>query len=263
MFCPNCGKNLPDNSAFCDGCGTRLGAAPAPVQPAAPVYAAPVAPAQPNPTLDNLIAAIKGFFSANPVNGIEKASKSTSLEWLILFGITAFFNMFYRALMPCHEDGDFMAIGLLGGLLYTAIMFFGLSVILLLVLKLTCNKDVAMSKIFNVTALAMLPLGISYLLNIIFGFVWDGMTATFTTVALIAFAMLLYAGIQKLGDNKASIWIVVILFAVILLVMYGWGALWLEITEEDFTAVAPSSFGGAAMNEIQDLMSSFGSMMGY
>lgn len=24
MFCPKCGKNLPDNAMFCDGCGTNL-----------------------------------------------------------------------------------------------------------------------------------------------------------------------------------------------------------------------------------------------
>lgn len=24
MFCPSCGKNLPDNAMFCDGCGTNL-----------------------------------------------------------------------------------------------------------------------------------------------------------------------------------------------------------------------------------------------
>lgn len=23
MFCSNCGKNLPNNAMFCDGCGTK------------------------------------------------------------------------------------------------------------------------------------------------------------------------------------------------------------------------------------------------
>ncbi|MBR0311016.1 MAG: zinc-ribbon domain-containing protein, partial [Oscillospiraceae bacterium] len=35
MFCPNCGTQLPDDSAFCENCGVRLGgAAPQPQQPA-------------------------------------------------------------------------------------------------------------------------------------------------------------------------------------------------------------------------------------
>lgn len=33
MFCPNCGKSVPDGSKFCDGCGTSM------VEQAAPVYA--------------------------------------------------------------------------------------------------------------------------------------------------------------------------------------------------------------------------------
>lgn len=35
MFCPNCGAQIPDDSAFCENCGVRLGgAAPQPQQPA-------------------------------------------------------------------------------------------------------------------------------------------------------------------------------------------------------------------------------------
>ena len=26
MFCPTCGKNLPDNARFCDGCGNAIAA---------------------------------------------------------------------------------------------------------------------------------------------------------------------------------------------------------------------------------------------
>lgn len=32
MFCPKCGKELPDGSAFCGGCGAKLGAKAAPAQ---------------------------------------------------------------------------------------------------------------------------------------------------------------------------------------------------------------------------------------
>ncbi len=46
MICPNCGKQLPDFSRFCDDCGAPLGAAP---QAAAPAYAAAPAPAPVSP----------------------------------------------------------------------------------------------------------------------------------------------------------------------------------------------------------------------
>ena len=46
MFCPNCGKELPEGAAFCNGCGAPQAQAPAPAAPAAPVYApAPETPA--------------------------------------------------------------------------------------------------------------------------------------------------------------------------------------------------------------------------
>lgn len=42
MYCPNCGTELPDNSAFCANCGAKLGPAGN-----APVYPAPPYPGQP------------------------------------------------------------------------------------------------------------------------------------------------------------------------------------------------------------------------
>ncbi|MBE6807335.1 MAG: zinc ribbon domain-containing protein [Ruminococcaceae bacterium] len=226
MFCPNCGKNLPDNSAFCDGCGTRLAAAPA--QPAAPAYAAP---AQPNPILDDTIAAFKGFFSGNPANGLQKAAKSSGLEWLILFGITVFFKMFYAALRPCHQDSEFEAFGLLDGILSSSLGFFALSFAILLLFKLAYNKDIPIAKIFNVTAYAMLPIGCSALLNIVFGFVWDGLTATITSLALIAFAVLLYVGIQQLCEIKVSVWGFIIVLGFVMLLGAAWQALWVELLD--------------------------------
>ena len=46
MFCPNCGKQLPDNAKFCNGCGAQqIPTAPAePVKPVVGVYAEPVKP---------------------------------------------------------------------------------------------------------------------------------------------------------------------------------------------------------------------------
>lgn len=46
MFCPNCGNNIPDDSAFCGHCGAAFGAAPA--APVAPPVEAPVMPPMEN-----------------------------------------------------------------------------------------------------------------------------------------------------------------------------------------------------------------------
>ena len=46
MFCSNCGKQIPDGSAFCPECGTKLTAPVTQAAPTAPVtQAAPTAPA--------------------------------------------------------------------------------------------------------------------------------------------------------------------------------------------------------------------------
>lgn len=49
MFCPNCGAQNPDNTAFCANCGTSFTQSAAPVygQPAAPVYGQPAYPVAP------------------------------------------------------------------------------------------------------------------------------------------------------------------------------------------------------------------------
>ena len=54
MFCPNCGKQLPDDAKFCGGCGNRMEAPKqAPAAPAAPT--APAAPkAAPSLSVDGL-----------------------------------------------------------------------------------------------------------------------------------------------------------------------------------------------------------------
>lgn len=44
MFCPNCGNNVPEDSAFCPECGTPMKAAPQPVQPEIPVSQTPMQP---------------------------------------------------------------------------------------------------------------------------------------------------------------------------------------------------------------------------
>lgn len=48
MFCPNCGKQIPDQSVFCPSCGTRVQAA-APQQPGAPQASMPQQPDAPQP----------------------------------------------------------------------------------------------------------------------------------------------------------------------------------------------------------------------
>ena len=45
MFCPNCGNQIPEGSAFCGNCGTKVEAPAAPQPAPQPAYEAPQQPA--------------------------------------------------------------------------------------------------------------------------------------------------------------------------------------------------------------------------
>lgn len=66
MFCPHCGKIVPDGSRFCDGCGAAIGGAPvvggAPVPVETPVETPAATPAA-TPKQSNGMA-IAGFILA-------------------------------------------------------------------------------------------------------------------------------------------------------------------------------------------------------
>ena len=65
MFCPYCGKTLPDDSMFCDACGNSLAAVQDAPQPQQPQFQQPAQqiqyqPQQPKKNRTGLIAAIAG-----------------------------------------------------------------------------------------------------------------------------------------------------------------------------------------------------------
>lgn len=80
MFCPNCGRSIPDDSRFCPNCGAALsapgaGAPPAPgvaAEATAPGGGAPAAPAYAVPP---------GFGSAPPATTAAAASRRLSGFW--------------------------------------------------------------------------------------------------------------------------------------------------------------------------------------
>lgn len=83
MFCEKCGKQLPDGSAFCDGCGAKLTQEAA---PAAPV-AAPAAPAK-APFFATLLAKAKAIHQKNKlIFPIAGAVVVVAVALLIVFSI--------------------------------------------------------------------------------------------------------------------------------------------------------------------------------
>ncbi len=86
MFCENCGKQIPDGSAFCDGCGAKLNQAAEPAQAAAPV-AAPAAPAK-APFFATLLAKAKAIHQKNKlIFPIAGAVVVVAIALVIVFSI--------------------------------------------------------------------------------------------------------------------------------------------------------------------------------
>ncbi len=85
MFCENCGKQIPDGSAFCEECGTRIAVEAAPVAPAAPVAVA--APAK-KLTFAGLVEKVKAIHQKNKlIFPIAGAVVVIAIALLIVFSI--------------------------------------------------------------------------------------------------------------------------------------------------------------------------------
>lgn len=218
MFCSKCGKNLADGVQFCDACGTPTGAVQAPVQqvpvqqvPVANPYAytAPRPAAQPNPAVTNFVKALLGFFTKDPTQTVLNATKSTTLEWLLVAGVNLFVYIFAFALNMVTEPlgkGELFTFGegVLDGLLFGAGSYFLMSVALYLGVKAVYRKNVNIQSVFNMVAIASLPLTCVYLLNIALGFIWLPFVLMFSFVGFVATAVLMYEGFKALGDGEGS-----------------------------------------------------------
>ncbi len=88
MFCENCGKQIPDGSAFCEECGTRIAVEAAPVAPVE--TAAPVATAAPAKklTFASLVEKAKAIHQKNKlIFPIAGAVVVIAIALIIVFSI--------------------------------------------------------------------------------------------------------------------------------------------------------------------------------
>lgn len=246
MFCPSCGKQLPENALFCDECGTPVSrpaqapvypAADAPVYPnapvqqepvytGAPVYAPPVqkAPSAAEELFKNCLTALKSFFSKNPLSYLDTALSDKSLLWTILGGASILiFALGFATFTSEIGLKDLAALGLgadwglvflfslLGGIL-TFGSTFG---ILWLASKFLYKKDIHPFALFNTVAYITLPLTCAYLINMLFGLIWVGLVIAVYTVAVILTFVMLFSVLRKLADGEEKTWVSVLVASVI------------------------------------------------
>lgn len=90
MFCPNCGNNIPDNSAFCGYCGTSFAAQAAPAYaPAAPdtAYAQPYGYAQPGTSAKMRGVSKKQFLATEAGPEAQKAGKMAMTMFAVILAL--------------------------------------------------------------------------------------------------------------------------------------------------------------------------------
>lgn len=88
MFCPKCGKEISDDSRFCEACGTPIQQTPPPASPASPApNAAAPSPAQPAPAAPTTPAASGGILAHIQTIGI-------TAKVAVILALLAFFMPF-------------------------------------------------------------------------------------------------------------------------------------------------------------------------
>ncbi|MDW7656534.1 MAG: zinc ribbon domain-containing protein, partial [Bacillota bacterium] len=93
MYCPNCGKQNPDDAKFCESCGAPTGAvetpkaAPPPPPPPPPQYSAPPPPAYSAPVQQQYYQQPPSYSTTGGAGNSAPLSVGQFLGTLILFGI--------------------------------------------------------------------------------------------------------------------------------------------------------------------------------
>lgn len=112
------------------------------------------------------------------------------------------------------------AVWFVGGLILGAGTYFVVSSLLYCGMKLIMRVQCKMQCVFNMVAVATFPMTLAFTLNIILGFIWLPLVIVSFVVGIIASAVLLYVGMQKLEKiDKSPYWTYVLVMAVVILVV--------------------------------------------
>ena len=235
MFCSKCGKILPDDAKFCDGCGMQMGNA----APAAPQYnAAPnYAYSAPNPMFSDFTKTIVGFFTKGPTKAVAESSKSTGMEWLLVAMISVLTYTFALPVNIAEIVEEFFGLWILWGSLIASGTFFLVSFLLFAIINTVFKKGINMNCIFNVVATASLPLACVWVFNMLVGLIWGPLLVIFGAMAILFTVMLLYTGLKSLvGTQGEPVLAFVIAMAVVILVL-GVVAYFLASSQVGFAAI--------------------------
>lgn len=262
MFCKNCGKELTNETKFCDACGTPV---ETPVQSAEGAGAAPAGQGTATtitipPIFANFLPELKALFSKNPTKIVSVAAKSTGFEWAIWAFVSLFSFAFSAALFPLQIIKDLagsMGSSVMDYLEYPFGGLFGISLLIGFISYLVfaagfwglnClvhKKMVHPCKALNVFSCALIPLIAAQLLNMLLGLMWIPLTVYTVLFALILLVVLLYVGIQRIEKLETSpAWLFTALIALLMgLVLLIGGSIYGAVIKAMIESAAGSLMG--------------------
>lgn len=222
MYCPMCGAQIPDDSAFCRNCGAAIPGRAPKAAPEAPKSEPKSAPKETPELFKNLLNTCKAFFTAKPEEGLSVAESSKTHEWAILLGLnilifafafavnmrklysgiisgffanlgefgTEFWGSNFRALFGF---GYFFLFGLLIAIFANAIVF----IAYYLLEKVVHHGDQTLLSTLHTVAYSTIPFTLACFLAIFLGLVWAFFSVPLLLIAALAQVLLLYYAIRK------------------------------------------------------------------
>ena len=136
MYCPNCGKQNPDDAKFCESCGAPTGVAEAPK--AAPPPPPPPPPQQPvynQPTVQQYAPPQQTYYPPQPINSSLNTPISVGecFGTILLFMFVPVVNSILFIIWSFSSDVNASKKNLSKALLIYQLVFFALGVIIFLI----------------------------------------------------------------------------------------------------------------------------------
>ena len=233
MFCPKCGKQIPDGAAFCASCGNRIGGE-APAKPA--TQGMP-------PILNNLFTKLVGFFTTNRQEAVvADAAKDTTWSGAILAGVGILVFVLTQ-LVNIMSAGRFYFV--LGGLSYSAsfdyadmayrlgapagmsalfaVVYAAALVVMTMAMAKMCKVSIPFVSAVNIAAYASIPVIVVGIPSMLLGLLWGAFPIVLFLVAMFASFYLIYQAMAKAYGAKNA-FLPMLVLATVMLIVVAFGA---------------------------------------
>lgn len=176
-----------------------------------------------SPFVQDLLAVVKGFFTARPESAFEHVLKMNSHIWLVLGGVYVLLMGFLMMAMSSPTGApawvrEFIPFGriFMYSVFGTILLFFLLAVTIK-VTSLTVGVQMSFSRVLNVVSTAIIPLIVSLGVALIFSLFSSFWGFLFVSIGSIASFVFLLIAVQRIC-GRIPLWAVVIGYAIYVII---------------------------------------------